>query len=227
MTVQKAAIPASSQERSAAATQCTETDIGGTGEREAGSEEQEDAPSEATRTMTVEENDECTRKGPNTTTQQSTPVEMSATERKGTKRKANEQVDEVHPQQQKDMRDLTQKHDNEHSADEERATSIAGTSTDTGMAPSDTFTANDMNTGRGHTKRKQTDRYGHAKVTEQAHKRAKPKEDTKKRKRENAVSPMEGKAASQKAGPRKLLIRVGHRLVERIEGTYEDHNAPT
>ena len=85
---------------------------------------------------------------------------------------------------------------------------------------------NSVNTGRGHTKRKQTEHYGFA-ARPTPHKKPKQQRVASKRKRESAETGNERKAGSQNAGPRKLMIRIGKRAIARIEGTYEDNNAPT
>ena len=85
-----------------------------------------------------------------------------------------------------------------------------------------TLTQESIGTGRGHTVRTQATRYGHNPPARIVPERKKAKK--------GGITKVRGASAARRdahAGPRTLLIRIGHRLRDRMEGTYEDHNAPT
>ena len=81
-----------------------------------------------------------------------------------------------------------------------------------------------VNTGRGHTKRKQAERYGFE-VRPAGSGQRKQQKATKKRPRTEKNA--DGEAKRQRAGAQKWIIKIGTRMIERIEGRYEAQDAPT
>ena len=98
-----------------------------------------------------------------------------------------------------------------------------GTETRGNESVNDTVT-----TGRGYTQRKRTERYGFDTQEVRPGKRQRGVKEGIKRKRHSAESVNNnGRGATQKVGPRKMVIKVGGSMMQKIEGTYEDNNAQT
>ena len=77
------------------------------------------------------------------------------------------------------------------------------------------------------TKRKQVERYGFEKDTSGEGKQKKSKQTQAVKKRKRVSTDREMGEKKLKAGAQKWIIRIGPRMIERIEGRYEAQDAPT